>query len=46
LDVRVFLGLAERFPGASRTLLLTGGVVLAGSVVAGVLVLAGSSLRE
>ncbi len=43
LDVRVFLGLAERFPGASRAVLLVGGVVLAGSLVVGLLVWARSS---
>ena len=45
LDVRVFLGAAGRFPGASRLLILGGGAVLAGSVVAGLLVWVGPSLR-
>ncbi|MEF8887269.1 MAG: hypothetical protein V5A30_05635 [Haloarculaceae archaeon] len=43
LDVRVFLGLAERLPGTSRAVLLVGGVVLAGSLVVGLLVWARSS---
>jgi hypothetical protein len=45
LDVRVFLGAAGRVPGASRLLILGVGAVLAGSVVAGLLVWAGPSLR-
>jgi hypothetical protein len=45
LDVRVFLGAAGRVPGASRLLILGGGAVLAGSVVAGLLVWVGPSLR-
>ena len=46
LDVRAFLGLAERFPGASRALLLVGGALLAGSAVVGLLVWLRVSLRE
>ena len=45
LDVRVFLETAERFPGVSRVVLLVGGVVLAGSLAAGLLVWDGPSLR-
>lgn len=45
LDVRAFLGLAERLPGASRVFLLVGGAVLAGSLVAGLLVWANSFRR-
>lgn len=45
LDVRAFLGVARRFPGASRALLFVGGVVLVGSVATGLLLWVGASFR-